>query len=1110
MSALSKMRANLFSAANENTLALANLKFDFSLLKVEAPTEFSGLGNALSKRRKVEAEDGPQHKTARKLSALFEQLVPSTPELIKAYGLRSSEIIQMNAINPVGTPKDGPFESFVGVDGTAIWAAATSGIPALGVYLLACLLARAWDAKEATSIWVELVEQRRKEIEYGLENCHTVSESSRFSIFQDIERSDLACWDASARAWLQSADQAKIKEQTQLMLVVKNVQLPFDGGASTYSKVIDAWRHAMSGLENLLCGRAQIISSRAVLLAFSAWHVYPDLIVLGKDAIKVPFEDLCVNPGGVGTIALGPRSDSSFEGTSWSLALSHLRYYGDPITVRSHTDLSRVNIDQLHIVALGSLFSHWDVSQRDLSAAAQWLVDLWGLVSVNGEVCSLKTVEGLDWLQDLAHAASQVVSPRIDERQEALQLLGYGQRRAKRFFGVSERKLEPFFGLAYTPVLAALSEEDNEMRGLVYLRTLAEDYRFRPGDAVIVIEAKPLAASPWFLCEFTTAVAHSCASRKRDLDGEVLSEDVHVTWRYVTDKSRKSSTANSEALPSHIDGGPRLASLHEWETFPEKRARRFADVNPPWMEGEQKILNWPNAPALFSEPHNAESAQSCKICAGSSCCGRPTLPNECPDAADKRPPHRVTDCIFWLVNKVGHFSLFRKLSAEPYEIDRWKAGTSSQQLRVAKIKPKILAAYLQYVVHPTMEEHRDGCFQIPYEHYADRHKQNPATEPKRRTSKRSDQSPTLSYTIHQVKMSSHGLALTRQDDPDDWNIDYVREIAREYQGSSRRANALRALGFATQVYRQLDGATISLKVVASSLDEAPWLDPSLRKAHFRLEEVGGQLFPALIPQRMPRENALSCIAHFESGTLYIPPEDFGETLAIASGNSIFVISEVVSDPFDSVDNAHVKRIIGNIGRPGISILIAPISPRIRAPANEYNVVNHFTYDGKRENNFVATSLHLSFTDWKIPLESPGAASRTIDQDAYFIESVISVLDSGRWVADLDILCIDFHELVKLESNGECTVHGRRQPEHDYTSIDNWEELLDGPEAVGIFRAHDNWAARLAAVSILCQKGQGHSIGILGPRAFCLECLSQEYSKDGLRAHESPLPSICID
>lgn len=304
MAALGKMAASMFSVNNDNTLALGSLKLDFSLIKYEAPVEFSGLGAALSTRRRADAEDGLHHKTARRLAALFEQLVPSTPKLVTAYGLRSSEIIQTPGVNPKGSSKHGPFESFVGADGTAMWAAATSGVPALGIYLLACLLARAWDAKEAISIWVELVEQRRKAIVEEFRNNCPVSESTINCVRQDILRDDLARWDASARAWLLSADQAKIKEQTQLMLVINNCQLPFNGGESTYSKVVQSWQQALSSLEDLLCGKPQEISTRSILLAFSAWHLYPNLIVLGNEVKNIGFHDPLVDLQGVGTIAL--------------------------------------------------------------------------------------------------------------------------------------------------------------------------------------------------------------------------------------------------------------------------------------------------------------------------------------------------------------------------------------------------------------------------------------------------------------------------------------------------------------------------------------------------------------------------------------------------------------------------------------------------------------------------------------------------------------------------------------------------------------------------------------------------------------------------------------
>jgi hypothetical protein len=68
---IGRITTSLVSGTNETTLALLNLNVDFSLVKFEAPQEFSALGVSLSRRRKQMAEEGPVHRTARRLGALF-------------------------------------------------------------------------------------------------------------------------------------------------------------------------------------------------------------------------------------------------------------------------------------------------------------------------------------------------------------------------------------------------------------------------------------------------------------------------------------------------------------------------------------------------------------------------------------------------------------------------------------------------------------------------------------------------------------------------------------------------------------------------------------------------------------------------------------------------------------------------------------------------------------------------------------------------------------------------------------------------------------------------------------------------------------------------------
>ena len=95
-SAISRFTAALLAGSQENTVALAALNFDFSLYKIQAPTEYQALGSCLSGERRRIAESGSQHVTARKLGTLFRSKLPSVPNLIGAYGERVSEIAKLS------------------------------------------------------------------------------------------------------------------------------------------------------------------------------------------------------------------------------------------------------------------------------------------------------------------------------------------------------------------------------------------------------------------------------------------------------------------------------------------------------------------------------------------------------------------------------------------------------------------------------------------------------------------------------------------------------------------------------------------------------------------------------------------------------------------------------------------------------------------------------------------------------------------------------------------------------------------------------------------------------------------------------------------------------
>lgn len=51
--------------------------------------------------------------------------------------------------------------------------------------------------------------------------------------------------------------------------------------------------------------------------------------------------------------------------------------------------------------------------------------------------------------------------------------------------------------------------------------------------------------------------------------------------------------------------------------------------------------------------------------------------------------------------------------------------------------------------------------------------------------------------------------------------------------------------------------------------------------------------------------------------------------------------------------------------------------------------------------FTDTSLHLSFTEYELPVDTGTHGGR--DHSAYYLESLVSVCDGQDWIADLDVL-----------------------------------------------------------------------------------------------------------
>lgn len=324
--------------------------------------------------------------------------------------------------------------------------------------------------------------------------------------------------------------------------------------------------------------------------------------------------------------------------------------------------------------------------------------------------------------------------------------------------------------------------------------------------------------------------------------------------------------------------------------------------------------------------------------------------------------------------------------------------------------------------------------------------------------------------------------------------------------------SLRVLEIAHKIYEPLPGATVSVRIADQDLLTAHWLPPSVRRISDNINGV--QLLQYsfadavktpidVYVKEMTRAQTFACIAMFESGRFNIEPEKLHEVVALCSEDSIFVSGILLADPARSPSGISIRHLVGNVGHAGMVFMVSPLDPKVRPVVDDPRLVEHRIYDGQCLDKVQGTSFHLSFTSWKMPLD--WNTTGEIDQEIFLLESVLSVQDSGRWVADIDILELDKNrpDIISQRTVCSCTTKDARKM--DVVSLDSWDELLDTPPCVGVFRAFNNWSARLAAASILVQQGKGHCVAIIdGDLPICFNCIAETYSLP-----EEHVPEILI-
>ena len=496
-SIISKIVASAASIQNDFSLAAANLNLDFTLIKLEAPKEFNGVGTSLSNVRKEDAERGSLHRTARKLGALFEGVAPPPEQLLSAYGKRVSEICEKRHIDTEERNQYGLFSQFAGADSASLWAAATSGTSAISVHLLACMIAGLFNSTQSIALWLQLIETRKSEIQDTInQEMDQVKVIAKALVTQqEFTRDELAAWDNSARSWINTAHLATAEQRRTALLYADNTGIAVNTSSDPYNSVITAWKDAMASMECLINGTPQKVRNGAVILAINSWHLYPDLCILSHGPDVIHQKDPLIPSSGILTIDI-ERSLEVPSSVTWSLPLAYLQYYGEPVVVNRALSVSsaRISMDEFRFVLLGCVISTWrgfsEFVLDDIELVAR-LLDAIRFPERSDEdseqqrsnLLRIQKMTGQNsWIGQLLTAADEITSMSPIQRETALKLINHGRRHSK-FLCDPKSAPEPLFGLCHIPSLFSLL--DGPEPRIRYLRQFAKDLRLSNTNCLI-------------------------------------------------------------------------------------------------------------------------------------------------------------------------------------------------------------------------------------------------------------------------------------------------------------------------------------------------------------------------------------------------------------------------------------------------------------------------------------------------------------------------------------------------------------------------------------------------------------------------------------------------
>jgi hypothetical protein len=175
---------------------------------------------------------------------------------------------------------------------------------------------------------------------------------------------------------------------------------------------------------------------------------------------------------------------------------------------------------------------------------------------------------------------------------------------------------------------------------------------------------------------------------------------------------------------------------------------------------------------------------------------------------------------------------------------------------------------------------------------------------------------------------------------------------------------------------------------------------------------------------------------------------------------------------------------------GLTLLTCPKTPLCRDLDIGSWRQSTTAFNGATLDDFNQTSLHLTLTDWSVPLTDTGSVGQRHSGGTHR-EAVVSIRDAGSWVADIDpetALAADCIEIMRPSPCSCVEAQNGDQKIIEAQSLQSWDQVLDCPEGILVTQSRGNWMARLALISVLAQHSKSLQKKVLVcPRDMCWTC-----------------------